>query len=187
MTTVPRGGVHRRPGMHVFGLLAIAAVLVTAAGAVVATNGSLITIGETGNRTWLVVSNVDGSQAHPLTARPPTTGRYDESGASWSPDGTMVAFIRQVNAAESLRVVDVKGQPVLTVTEGQVSRLGHKASVHSALMWARSGRQLLFSVSERSCRTAAIIRAAIDGSSLETVWRLARTGSATSAATGRRS
>ena len=165
-------------------LLTVAAVLVAAAGAAVATDGSLITTGGTGNRIWLVVSKLDGSQTHPLASPPPNTARRSEDyGASWSPDGTTAAFIRKVNASTSIRVVDVNGrQPVLTVSAAQIRRLvGDGALVGGASMWSRSGSHVLFSVlgdPGSGCRTTAIVRAATDGSSLETVWRLAPTGSA---------
>jgi acylaminoacyl-peptidase len=80
---------------------------------------------------WIV--NTDGSDHRPLT-----TGIHNDSAPRWSPDGTRIAYVSDVDGRSQLycRWIDT----------GQVARLTNLTSSPAGLSWSPDGRWLAFSM-----------------------------------------
>lgn len=171
----------RRRVVRLLGILVMLSVLATAGESAVSTEGRAIWDAKGGlNRSWFVVSDLDGSAPAALTPRSARVGRYTERAASWSPDGMNVGYVRTVNEVDSIRVTDLSGRSVLTVRPAEIRRLGGAGAFPGAPLWSRSGRDLLFGVNAGAgfCRTPAIARAPLDGGPVQTIWRLAPSATA---------
>ncbi len=86
-----------------------------------------------GNAARLWIINSDGTENVPLTGRD-----ISESGASWSPDGSKVAFTSSTANGPEIHV--------FFVASGKTARLTQLSRSPSGLSWSPDGKQIAFSM-----------------------------------------
>ena len=98
-----------------------------------------------GLTSQLMVANLDGSDAHPLSTGKLAVDWFDNHGPSWSPDGKLIAVGRQrINASgvsNGISLFDLSGKETALVERlaGYVARV----------VWLNSGDGLVFSSTPR--------------------------------------
>ena len=100
----------------------------------------------------IFVANADGSGVRNLTS----ATSYDEDGATWSPDGTKIAFTRYFGAAGEIFVMNADGSGLLNLT--------NDPSSDSEPTWSPDGTQIAFTTNRGATGDTEIFIMNADGS-----------------------
>lgn len=131
----------------------------------------LLSTGRTGH--WIQTRRLDGTGARDVTRRVARgEARFDED-ASFSPDGTTVAFVRRSTRDRLVVMVARRnGKGIRRVlTPAQANRLAPRADWLRAPLFAPGGRSLVIEARHLSCSTEAILSVSLDGGRPATLWR----------------
>jgi len=124
---------------------------------------------------WLEARDLSGGSRVALTRRPTPGEIRRDCCASWSPDGTEVAFFRRTPKQLGLYVVSADGSQVRRlVSASQLKRwIGRPISLASRIWWSGEASKLLFTVDDlqHGCNSDGIYRVSTDGSNLRPLWR----------------
>lgn len=101
----------------------------------------------------IFVANADGTGARNLT----NATSYDDDAATWSPDGTKIAFTRYVGAAGEIYVMNADGSGLVNLT--------NDASSDSEPTWSPDGTKIAFSTNRGPTGDMEIFAMNADGTS----------------------
>ena len=131
----------------------------------------LLSTGRTGH--WIQTRRLDGTGVRDVTRRVARgEARFDED-ASFSPDGTTVAFVRG-STGDRLAVMVARrnGTGIRRVlTLAQATRVAPRADRLRGPLFAPGGRSLVVEARQLSCSTEAILSVSLDGGPPATLWR----------------
>ena len=131
----------------------------------------LVSTGSSG--AWLQTKRLDGTGARDVTRR---VARYEarvDDEASFSPDGTTVAFRRQSKRDRfSVMVARRNGTGIRRVlTLARANRLVPGANNLGGPLFAPDGRRVVVATRRFSCSTEAVLSVGLDGERPAVVWR----------------
>jgi hypothetical protein len=136
--------------------------------------GSFIYEHATKYGAWLESRDLFGVSRVALTPALSMGERRSDCCASWSPDGTEVAFARKTPKIFGVFVVASDGSNLREVASGAALRQWVKqpSRINTKIWWAKDGSKLLFGVNvAQSCNSDGIYRVNADGSDLRPLWR----------------
>jgi dipeptidyl aminopeptidase/acylaminoacyl peptidase len=141
-----------------------------------APSGSFIYERVTKRGRWLESRDLYGNSPVALTPRSAPGAIRRDCCASWSPDGTTVAFSRRTPRVVGFYVVAKDGSNLhQLVSAAQLTTWVQKPISLGAISWAPDGSKLLFTVHLlHSCESDGIYRVNADGSGLRPLWRRPR-------------
>jgi dipeptidyl aminopeptidase/acylaminoacyl peptidase len=129
--------------------------------------------GVTKTGRWLESRDLFGGSRVALTSRPAPGEIRRDCCASWSPDGTAVAFFRRTPKLAGLFLVAADGSHLHQLVAFTQLRGIAKPGLRAPILWASDGSKLLFTAGslKSSCNDDAIYRVNIDGSDFRPLWR----------------